>query len=108
VYKAVKNTQMKTTSRLVLVLALVSAAYAVQDVVSAVHGTVDKIDTAGKVVVVKTADGTKYSLHLVKSTAVHGADASAAAAKGSWQGIEEGSEVVAHYTRAELKSRLWK
>lgn len=95
-----KTKQMKTMSRVVLVLALVSAAYAVQDVVTAVHGTVDKIDAAGKVVVVKTADGTKYSLHLLKTTTVHGADASAAAAKGSWHGIEEGSEVVAHYTKS--------
>jgi hypothetical protein len=95
-----KTKLMTTMSRVVLALALVSAAYAVQDVVTAVHGTVDKIDTAGKVVVVKTADGTKYSLHLLKTTTVHGADASAAAAKGSWHGIEEGSEVVAHYTKS--------
>jgi hypothetical protein len=90
---------MKTIIRVVLALSLVSAAYAADDVVSAVHGTVDKINSAGKVVVVKAADGTKYSMHLVKTTAVHGADASAAAAKGSWRGISEGSEVVAHYTK---------
>ena len=90
---------MKTLIRMVLALALISTAYAADDVVSAVHGTVEKIDSAAKVVVVKTADGTKYTLHLVKKTAVHGADATAAAAKGSWRGLEEGSEVVAHYTK---------
>jgi hypothetical protein len=95
---------MKTIMKVALVLSLFSAAYAVQDVVSAVHGTVDTIDSAGKVIVVKTADGTKYSLHLVKTTAVHGADASAAAAKGSWRGITEGTEVVAHYTKSGTES----
>jgi hypothetical protein len=91
--------QMKTIIRLALALSLVSAAYAADDVVSAVHGTVDKIGSAGKVVIVKTADGTKYSMHLVKTTVVHGADASVVATKGSWRGIAEGTEVVAHYTK---------
>jgi hypothetical protein len=90
---------MKTIIRVVLALSLVSAAYAVDDVASAVHGTVDKIGAAGQFVVVKTADGTKYTMQLVKTTAVHGADASVVAAKGSWHGISEGSEVVAHYTK---------
>jgi hypothetical protein len=90
---------VKTIIKVVLVLSLVSAAYAVEDVVSAVHGTVAKISSAGKVVVVKAADGTEYSMHLVKTTAVHGADATAAAAKDSWHGLTEGTEVVAHYTK---------
>src|SRR5271169_3618155 len=91
--------EMKTIIRVVLALSLVSAAYAVDDVVSAVHGTVTKIGSAGKVVVVKAADGTEYSMHLVKTTVVHGVDGTAAAAKGSWRGIAEGTEVVAHYTK---------
>jgi Cu/Ag efflux protein CusF len=79
-----------------LSLSLASVAYAADDVVSAVRGTVDKVDSASKTVVVKTADGTKHSLHLVKTTTVHGTDA---AAKDSWHGLKEGSEVVAHYTK---------
>jgi hypothetical protein len=38
-------------------------------------------------------------MHLVKTTVVHGADAPVVAAKGSWQGIEEGTEVAAHYIK---------
>ena len=90
---------MKTITGFILALSLVSAAYAAEDVVTAVRGTVEKVDSAGKTVVVKTADGTEHSLHYVKTTTVHGADATAGAAKDSWHGLKEGSEVVAHYTK---------
>lgn len=90
---------MKIVSRIALLIALVSAAYAVEDVVSAVRGTVDRIDRGTRTVVVKTADGTRHSLHLLDSTAIHGADLSIAASKDSWHGLAEGSEVVAHYTK---------
>jgi len=65
------------------------------DVVTAVHGTVTKVDSATKTVVVKTADGTEHTLHFVAKTTVHGTDA---AAKDTFHGVKEGSEVVAHYT----------
>jgi hypothetical protein len=55
---------------------LATAAFGAQDVASAVHGTIDKIDSGTKTVVVKTADGTRHSLHLVDRTAVHGVDLS--------------------------------
>jgi hypothetical protein len=90
---------MNTMMRIVLALSLISVAYAADDVVSAVHGTVSKVDSASHTVVVKTADGTEHSMHLVKETTVHGAKASADAAKDSWHGITEGTEVVAHYTK---------
>jgi arginine repressor len=90
---------MKTMLRIVLSLSLVSLAYAADDVVSAVHGTVSKVDSAGHTVVVKTADGTEHSLHYVKETTIHGVHASADAAKDSWHGVTEGTEVVAHYTK---------
>ena len=77
---------------------LVSAAYAAEDVVSAVHGAIKKIDAATKIIVVKTADGTEHTMHFLDKTTVHGVDASAAAAKDSWHGLKEGTEVVAHYT----------
>ncbi len=89
---------MKTIGSVVLALLLVSAAYAAEDVVSAVHGTIKKVDAATKTVVVKTTDGTEHSMHFLDKTAVHGVDASAAAAKDSWRGLKEGTEVVAHYT----------
>ena len=89
---------MKTIGRVILALLLVSAAYAAEDVVSAVHGTIKKVDSATKTIVVKTADGTEHSLHFLDKTAVHGVNASEEAAKDSWHGLKAGTEVVAHYT----------
>ena len=88
-----------STTNVVLALTLATAVYGAQDVVSAVHGTIDKIDSGTKTVVVKTADGTRRSLHLLDRTAVHGTNLSAAASKDSWHGLSEGVEVVAHYTK---------
>jgi hypothetical protein len=73
-------------------------ARADEDVVTAVHGTVTKVDAAGKTIAVKTKDGTEHTFHFVEKTTVHGADATATGAKDSFHGITEGSEVVAHYT----------
>lgn len=71
---------------------------AADDIVTAVHGTVTKVDSGTKTIVVKTKDGTEDSIHYVDKTAVHGADATEAGAKDSYKGIKEGSEVVVHYT----------
>ncbi len=77
---------------------LVATVYAAVDVVSAVHGAIEKIDSATKTMVIKTADGTEHSLHFVDKTAVHGADVSAKASEDSWHGLKEGTDVVVHYT----------
>jgi hypothetical protein len=66
--------------------------------VVAVQGTVQKIDATGKTVIVKAADGTEHTFHLVSRTGVHGAEAASAGAKGSLHGMKEGSDVVVHYT----------
>ncbi|MGA2537565.1 MAG: hypothetical protein ABSF53_16220 [Terracidiphilus sp.] len=94
---------MKTIVSMALTVVFVSTAFASADVVSAVHGSIVKIDSGARIVVVKTADGTRHSLHLIDRTAVHGAETSADAVKDSWHGLAKGSEVVAHYTsRASL------
>ena len=90
---------MKTFLRIILVLSFVSAVYAADDVVTAVHGTIEKVDSGTKTIVVKTDDGIHHSFHVVDATAVHGADASEEAAKDSWHGIAEGTEVAAHNSR---------
>jgi len=88
-----------------LLLALLPACFvaltlrADEDVVTAVHGTVTKVDAASKTIAVKTADGTEHTFHFVEKTTVYGAQATAAGAKDSFHGITEGSEVVAHYTK---------
>jgi len=74
------------------------AMFAADDVVTAVEGTVKKVDAGTKTVVVATADGTEHTVHFVKKTSVHGWDASDAGAKDGMHGVKEGSHVVVHYT----------
>jgi arginine repressor len=89
---------MKNSLRLLAVLLFAWGMCAAQDVVHAVHGTVTKVDSASKTVVVKTADGTEHTIKFADKTVVDGVDVTADAAKGSFHGLKEGSEVVAHYT----------
>lgn len=77
---------------------LVFIVRAAEDVVSAIHGTISKLDSTTKTMVVKTADGAEHTVHFVDKTAVYGADKTAAGAKDAFKGLSEGSEVVVHYT----------
>jgi len=83
----------------ILALSLVAIAFAQDDAVTAAHATIQKIDSTGKTIVVKTDDGVAHMLHVVDSTAVHGADAGEVAAKNSWHGLKEGGEVIVHYSK---------
>jgi hypothetical protein len=83
---------------LALAALLVFAVRAAEDAVSAVHGTITKLDAGTKTMVVKTADGAEHTVHFVDKTAVYGADKTAAGAKDAFKGLSEGSEVVVHYT----------
>jgi len=74
------------------------ALFAADDVVTAVEGTVKKVDAGTKTVVVKTADGTEHTVHFVAKTSVHGWDATEAGAKDGMHGVKEGGHVVVHYT----------
>jgi hypothetical protein len=87
---------MKTS--LTLVVALCCAAFAAEDVATAVSGTVKKVDSGTKTMVVKTADGTEHTFHYAKKTTVHGAEATEAGSKDALHGVKEGSEVAVHYT----------
>src|ERR1700728_2036535 len=90
---------MKSILRTSLALLLLSAVHLVaQDVVSAVHGTITKLDSTTKTAVVKTKDGTEHTVKFVDKTTVHGVDATAAGGKDAFHGLTEGTEVVAHYT----------
>lgn len=90
---------MNTFLRSGLVLALLAGgAFAADDVVSAVAGTVKTVDKATKTVVVKVADGTEHTFHFIGKTVAHGAEATANGAKDAFLGMKEGDEVVVHYT----------
>src|SRR5579871_1779006 len=81
-----------------LLAAFAWQAQAVERKQGIVEGTVTKIDNGAKTIVVKTADGTEHTLHFVKRTAVHSAEAAAAGSKDAFHGVKEGSEVAVHYT----------
>jgi hypothetical protein len=74
------------------------AAFAVDDVSSAVVATVKTVDKGTKTVVVKTADGTEHTFHFLGRTIAHGAEATAHGTKDAFEGIKEGDDVVVHYT----------
>jgi hypothetical protein len=87
------------TKKLLLAMSFAAIAmFAADDVVTAVEGTVKKVDAGTKTVVVKTADGTEHTVHMVKKTSVVGWDATEAGAKDGMHGVKEGSTVVVHYT----------
>jgi hypothetical protein len=89
---------LKTIGGAILALAMVPIAYAAEDVVTAVHGTINRVDSAAKTIGVQTTDGAERSLRLLDNTTVHGVKMSADASKDSWHGLTKGTEVVAHYT----------
>lgn len=76
-----------------------AAALAGQAVVSAIQGTVKKVDSATKTIVVKAADGTEHTFQFVGRTTVQGAEKTGEGAKDAFSGVKEGSEVVVHYTK---------
>src|SRR5207245_10215144 len=72
--------------------------FAAQDVVSAVEGTVNRVDAHTKTFAVKTADGAEHTFHFVRRTSVHGTNATVKGSKDAFHGLKEGSEVAVHYT----------
>ena len=77
--------------RLAACLMLAAVVCSAQDVFGFIHGTVKKVDKATKTVVVKTADGTEHTLKITGDTTVKGA-------KEGFDGLKEGTEVVARTT----------
>ncbi len=66
---------------------------------SSVEGLVIKIDSAAKTVMVKAADGTEHTLHLVGRTVVYGGNETYTGAEEAVRGLQDGSKVVVHYTK---------
>src|SRR5258708_7152846 len=71
---------------------------AADEVVSVLHGVVTKVDAAAKTIVVKAKDGAEHAIHFADKTVVKGGEAVGTGAKDTFEGVKEGSEVVAHYT----------
>jgi hypothetical protein len=67
--------------------------------VTAIRGTLEKVDTASQIIVVKTGDGGDTTLHFTDATVVHGLGPlrSAAMLLG-----DEGMEVIVRYTNDKV------
>jgi hypothetical protein len=90
---------MKNVLRFLTVATLIGfAAHASDDVVSTVHRTVTKVDSAAKTMVVKTKEGTEQTVQYTEKSAVWAADKTAEGAKDTCKGVAAGSEVVVQYT----------
>ena len=82
---------MRKLSYVALCTSLLAVICMAQDVVSVVHGTVTKVDSATKTVVVKSADGTEHAIKVTGDTTYKGT-------KEGFDGLKEGTEVVARTT----------
>jgi hypothetical protein len=83
---------------LISLFGLAGIANAIESTAS-VEGVVTKIDRASKTVVVKAKDGTEHSMHLVGRTVVHGGQQTYKGAEETAHGVQEGSQVVVHYSK---------
>lgn len=77
---------------------LACGAFAAQDVATGVVVTVKSVDRGAKTAVVKTADGTEYTVHFVGRTVAHGIKATAKGSKDALVSLKDGDEVIVHYT----------
>ena len=77
---------------------ITSLNLAAQDVVHAVDGTVKKVDTGTKTIVVDTKDGTEHTFHYTSDVAVDGAKGTEKGVVDAAHGVGEGSKVAVHYT----------
>jgi hypothetical protein len=82
---------MRYLGLLVIFVCVAAVICVAQDVASVVHGTVTKVDHATKTVVVKSADGTEHTIKATGQTTYKGS-------KEGFDGLKEGTEVVAHKT----------
>jgi hypothetical protein len=75
-----------------------SLSLAAQDLVHVVDGTVKKLDSGTKTVVVETKDGTEHTFHYASDVTIHGANDTKKGAVDAAHGVTEGSKVAVHYT----------
>ena len=66
---------------------------------ASVEGHVTKVDRTAKTLVVKASDGTEHTMHLVERTVVHGGKETHKGAEEAARDLQEGSQVVVHYTK---------
>ncbi len=82
---------MKRLGYLAICLILGAGICVAQDLVSIIHGTIKKVDSATKTIVVQAADGTEHTIKVTDAATVKGT-------KEGFDGLKQGTEVVARTT----------
>ena len=82
---------MGKLGRLTLCLIAAAVICVAQDVVSIVHGTIKKVDSTTKTIVVKTADGTEHTIKVTDAATLKGT-------KDAFNGLKVGTQIVARTT----------
>lgn len=97
--------QLRSVAKLFLAALMVAAVAQLaiaEDVVHAVEGVVSKVDLDGKMIFVKTADGTEHAFKFSEKTTVRGVKDTGHMAKtgavNSYMKGKEGTMVLVHYT----------
>jgi hypothetical protein len=62
-----------------------------QDLVNIIRGTITKVDSTTKTIVAKTADRTEHTIKVMDAATVKGT-------KGGFNGLKEGTQIVARTT----------
>src|ERR1700739_2596417 len=89
---------MKTFALVSAFVFCTSLSLLAQDVAHAVDGTVKKVDSGTKTIVVETKDGTEHTFHYAGDVTVDGAKDTSRGTVDAAHGITEGSKVAVHYT----------
>jgi len=87
----------KAALRFLLIAAVAAAAPALA-LQHASEGVITRVDSAGKKVAIKTADGTEEVFKFTGKTAMHGAKGAKTGAVDAYLAGKEGTHVVVHYT----------
>ena len=76
-----------------------SSVRASDDAATAVEGTVKKVDSATKTMIVTTKDGTDHTIHFTDKSVVHGAKDTGKGFDFAGKEVKEGSDVVVHVSK---------
>jgi hypothetical protein len=83
---------MKKLAYFVVCSILTMRICAAQDLVTIILGTIQKVDSTTKTIVVKTADGTEQTIKVTDAATLKGT-------KDGFNGLKEGTQIVARITR---------
>src|ERR1700730_776158 len=82
----------------VLIVSLAMPILAVEPLVSVAEGTVRKIDSTARTILVAAKDGAERTFHFADRTVVHGVEGLGKGSKEGLHGLMTGSEVAVNYT----------